>query len=532
VADTARDVVARVDVLKRRYAERDARMQTLRAVRGGRADLAFSGLFPTEWPRPIVANFIDGVARDVAEMVGVLPTITAQGDTVLDERAASRADKRTRIANAIVYQSRVGTRLLSGADQYVSYGFLPLRVEPNFEGGYPHIQLDDPMGAYPEFDRWGAVTGYAKRWTQPVSQLCALYPELRGQIIGGHMPTAQTSDSLLEVVRWWDRDRCVLLLPQRNGLVLDEYANPISRVPVVVARRPGMDDELRGQFDDVLWVYAAKAKLALMSLEAVQKAVEAPIALPQDVQHLPIGGDAFIRSATPEKIRRVPLELPQSAIMETGRLDEEMRMGSRYPQSRTGETDASVVTGRGIQALQGGFDTQVKTAQALIGEALCEAVSLALEYDEKVFGGTKKTVQASVNGSPYELTYDPAVDIRGQYGVSIEYGFMAGLDPNRALVWGLQARGDKLISRSYLRRNIPVNMNVSDEERVIDVEEMRDALKGALVATSQSIPEMVAQGQPPSDIINMFADLIDERKKGTPIEVAAKKARAQNHAPK
>lgn len=520
------DIVARYDVLRRQYAQRDARMEQVQRVRAGNAEMAFPGLFPRDWPKPIVANFLDTVARDLAEMIAPLPTITAMGDSYIDERSRTAADKRTKIANYYATASRLSTQMLSGADQYLTYGFLPLRVEPNMDDQRPHIHVDNPVGAYPEFDRWGAVTAYARRWRQKASILAAYYPEyadllMRKEKFG---PDAHKSDAILEVVKWYDKDRCILFVPERKNLVLDEYANPISRVPVVVARRPSVDGEIRGQFDDVLWVYAAKAKLALLSLEAVQDSVEAPLALPMDVQHLPIGGKSVIRSNSPEQIRRVPLQLPPAAFSEGQLLENEMRLGARYPEARSGNIDASVVTGRGVQALMGGFDTQIKTAQAVIGEAIADVMSLCLEMDEVVYGDVRKSVKGLNGGTPFELSYTPSRDIKGHYVVDVEYGVMSGLDPNRALVWGLQARGDKLISRSFLRRNLPVAMNVNEEERIIDIEEMRDSLKMAVQSYAQALPEMAAQGQPVDRIVASISKVIQSRRKGDTLEDAVAEA--------
>jgi len=97
--------------------------------------------------------------------------------------------------------------------------------------------------------------------------------------------------------------------------------------------------------------------MALLGLEAAEKSVQAPLALPNDVQTMSFGPDAIIRSASPEKIRHVGLELPQGAFAESELLQQEMRIGSRYPEGRSGSIDASVVTGQGVQALMGGFDT-------------------------------------------------------------------------------------------------------------------------------------------------------------------------------
>jgi hypothetical protein len=95
---------------------------------------------------------------------------------------------------------------------------------------------------------------------------------------------------------------------------------------------------------------------------------------------------------------------------------------------------------------------------------------------------------------------------------------MAGLDPNRALVFGLQARGDKLISRDFLRRQMPFALDASEEEQMVDIEEMRDALKTAIAGYAQSIPALAQSGQDPGQVLERVAQIIEGREKGKPIE--------------
>jgi len=522
MAEYAQAQLDRFNVLKRRNAERDSRMSAIHLVRTGRAAQVFKGLFPDEWPAPIIANTIDIAAQDTAEMVGVLPTLSAFGDSTLDESKRSRADKLTRVINGYVFESSLGDTLIKAADHLVTYGFVPFRVECDYDRNIPFIHVDDAKGTYVERDRFLNVTGYARSWRKRASELAALYPEHRGKLIKTTGFGEDTSDHWIEVVQFFDADGSVsLMLPEVSGLMLDYMMHPLGRVPVSIAARPTLDGETRGSYDDAIWVWAARAQLALLSLEATQKAVEAPIAIPNDVQEFALGPDALIRSQTPERIRRIPLELPQSALITDRSLGDEVREAARFPEARTGNVDASVVTGRGIQALMGGFDSRIKVFQSVLGAALGDSLSMALEVDEKVWGDTPKEIRGSNNGSPYTVKYTPSRDIRGSYGVSFEHGVMAGMDPNRSLVWSLQALGAGLTSRSFVRRNLPVSMNVTEEERVIDVEKLRDSLLAAVQATTQAIPQMAATGEDPSKIVRLIADLVEARKKGTPIEEAA-----------
>ena len=530
------DYASAFEALRKRSSERDQRMRQVMLVRSGHPEQVFPGLFPDGlWSRPIVANLIDVAARDLAEQTGVIPTITAAGDSSIDESSRTRADKCTKIANYYVAASRLGTELVTGADRYHTYGFLPLRVEANRKDMRPHIHVEDPMGSYYDMDRFGNVTAYARIYKRKAGDLAALFPEQASQIMqSGAMGARTDANDLIEVVRWYDDKVSVMFLPERSGLVLASTPNLIGRVPVAIAVRPSLDGQARGQFDDVLPIYAAKARIALLTMSAMQKAIDAPIALPQDVTQLNVGGDAVIRSQTPEKIRRVPLDVPQFAFAENNVLGDEMRIGARYSETRGGNIDSSIVTGQGIKALQAGFDGQVKVAQSIIGEALGEAISIAMMIDEAYFGDYEREVSATANGVQYRLKYKPNRDIKGNYGVTVEYGLMAGLDPNRALVFALQARGDKLFSRGFVRRNIPVTLNASEEERAIDIEEIRDSMKAGISAMANAIPQMVMQGQDPTALIEKMSAVIQQRKKGTPLEdavAAAFKPEAPKAAP-
>lgn len=519
-----RDIRQRFNILKSRYAERDARMGKVASVRGGNYDEAFPGLFPSEWPKPIVANFIDTVARDLSEVIAPLPTFSCSQTNMTDDSKRTKAEKRTIIANSYISESKLGREMYAGADQYITYGFLPFRVEPNFKDRRPHITVEDPMGSYPEFDRWGNCTAFARRFLKPTSELCAMFPEYADKLKNKNQGQYTPGDTMLEVVRWVDDKEEIMFVPERSDLILAQTNNPLGRCPVVVARKPSFDGQQRGQFDDVLWVQMARAKFALLSLEAAHKAVEAPLFVPSDIQHFPIGGDAIIRTREPQNVRRAPIEMPQSAFAQAQSLDQEMRNGARYPEGRQGNIDASVITGRGVQALMGGFDTQIKTAQDVLADTFVEVIAMCFEMDVKLFPLDSKEIKGQQNGNSYTIKYVPQRDIGTETGVEVTYGLMAGLDPNRALVWSLQALGADLVSKSFVRRNLPNSMNVKTEEELIDVERLREAGFQGVAAYVQSIPAMAAQGQDPTEVVTKLALIIESRKKGVPIETAIAEA--------
>jgi hypothetical protein len=508
------------DRYRRMYNDRDQRMNQVLQVRQGKMRDVYPDLFPDgPFENPIVANMVDIAARDLSEVIAPLPGFSCTSTSMVSDIARKKADKRGEIVNGIVDFSDLQSQMFTAADRYVTYGFVPVQVEIDFEEQMPRIRFFDSLGCYPVIDRHGKVTMFFQRMQKPTEELMAQYPEIAHLIYDKNV-----SSSMSEIVRYHDKDQDVLFMPNRNNLVLDRATNLMGEVLIRIVKRPSIDDQSRGQFDDVLAIQVAKARYALLALEAATKSVQAPIAMPQDVSELALGPDAIMRSSKPTEIRRVPLDLPGNVFAQSQVLESELRLGSRFPEVRTGNSDASIVTGQGIKALMGGFDTQIKTAHSMFARVFTELLALCLKVDEKIFANTDKELAGIYNGTPYNIKYKPSRDIAGDYTVDVQYGLMAGLDPNRALVFGLQARGDKLISRDFLRRQMPFSFNATQEEQKVETEELRDAMKQAIASYAQAIPALASQGQDPSDILRKLSMVISERQKGTVIETAIQKA--------
>jgi hypothetical protein len=237
------------------------------------------------------------------------------------------------------------------------------------------------------------------------------------------------------------------------------------------------------------------------------------------VNEFQFGGDGVIRTKNPAGVRRVELPVSGSLFNEQAVLQNELRTGTRYPESRTGNIDASIITGQGVQALMGGFDTQVKSAQAIFASALKSVISLCFEVDEKIFN-EQKAIRGIDSGSPYAIEYLPSKDIKGDYSADVRYGMLAGLNPAQGLIFMLQALGGKLISKDLAQRELPFGVNVTQEQEKIEVEEMRNALISSLNASAQAIPQLIANGGDPTTIVKKIAEVIRMRQKGTQIEDA------------
>ena len=511
-------IAARVDSLKQRSSDRDARAQDVLAVRKGKIASVYPEFFPEGVDANVVANFIDIVAKDLSEVMAPLPAVNCSAANQVSDRARSFADKRTRIAANYFAHSDLQVQMYTGADHYITFGFVPFIIELDEEARLPRIRVESPIGAYPEFDRYGRCIAFAKRYSLSIAELVAQFPEYESELLGKE-GYRQDLSAVVEFIRYYDKDQSLIYIPSRNNLILSHAVNPLGKMMVVVAKRPSIDGEMRGQFDDVLGIQLLRNRFALLAMEAAEKSVQSPIVVPGDVQEIEFGGDAIIRTNNPAGVRRVELPIPNGAFTEQSLLQQELRTGTRYPESRTGNLDASIITGQGVQALMGGFDTQVKSAQAIFASTLKDVISICFEVDETFYNG-EKTVRGVDAGSPYSITYIPSKDIKGDYSADVRYGMLAGLNPAQGLIFMLQALGAKIISKDMVMRELPFGINVTQEQEKIEVEEMRNSLLGALGAYTQAIPQMATQGQDPSDIITKIADVIKARQKGVALEDA------------
>jgi len=514
-----RQVWQRVESRRQLDYKRDIQANRLWAVRNGDMSAIAPDLFSEEWPEPITKNDLDIIARDLAETTAPLPSFNCTAGDRTSDTALRAADKRTRIVYGYLGHAQMQMQMYSGMDWYFTYGFLPFQLELDWEHKLPLPSLIEPRGVYYQLDRFNRGLWMAQVMRRPANELAALFPEHAEILNRGNWASTET----VELIRYQDKDQLTLFCPERNHLVLSSVENPLGKPMFAIAERPGAVKG-RGQFDDVLWVQLARARFALLSLEAADKSVHAPLAVPLDVQELAFGGDEILRSQTPNAIGKVPLPIPSGVFEQRAILDADMREGARFPQARTGEVDGSIVTGKGVQALMGGFDTQIKTAQAVIANAFEQITALCLEADQKLWPSAKKRIRGNANGAAYEIEYTPKKDIDGNFVVDVQYGLMAGLDPSRALIFGLQALAEGLVSKDFLQRQMPWSINVTEEQQRVDTERLREALGQAVMGYAQAIPMLAQAGQNPSDILTKLTTIIEARKSGIPMERAISEA--------
>lgn len=515
---------SRIEAMRFQAIDRDRRMADVLAMRRGDYNAVARDILPEDFDRALVSNLIDTAAHDLSEVMAPLPAISCASSSITSQTKKDFANKRALIANHYVQASRLSDRMYAAADKYVSFGWFAYKVQPDIKDKMPVIHVSRSSTAYFTCDLRDRVVQYAELVRLPASELCHIYPD-HAPSFRSYVSGRQGED--IEVAEWHD-DKVVAVYVPDMKLILNVAPNVLKRPAVRVVGRPSLDGEKRGQFDDVIGVQVARAVIAQYTMSAVQQSVEAPIALPDDVQELDLGPYSAIQSKFPEKIGRVQLGVPQGLFPEQQMLQAEQRVGSRYPEARSGNIDASIVTGQGVQALMGTFDTQIQAFQHLNESALEDVMAMCLEMDQKLWPNEEKSIRVKDSGSPVEIKYTPSKDIADDYACDVSYGAVAGLDPNRSLIFLLQAVSGGMLSRETARRFLPVELDDLAESKRMDLESIRDAELAAVAALSQAIPQMAASGQDPREVVLQISQVIKLIESGKTVDEAV----AATFAPK
>lgn len=509
----------RCQALLRHYAKRDAETAQMRAVRRGDFEAIAPGSFTEDFPSPIIANRIDTMARDMAATLSALPTFSCLPSSTLNDKAKKFADKRTKIAQHYIESSFLQAQMPDACDSYHAYGMFVGEVRPDFECMGPKIKLLDGAYAYPVWDENFNTTEILLVSFMSEMALSSYYPDAASRMRDQY-PGAIQQDRV-RVYRYADKTETVVFLPDAANYILDRIPNKLGKCPYVAVPRPMGEDWFtvpRGAFADLIYPMIAANDFRMLGLEAVEKAVRAPIVVPTDVPNVPFGPDATIHTANPQGVGRLKVDVPQGAFQASDLLDRDMQIGGMSPGSRSGSVNASVITGRGVDALGEGYSQQVALAQSRLGVGLQKLVMLAFEMDEKFWPNEAKEIRGQSVDNPGRVTYTPSRDIAGDYSVTVDYGFLLGLDANRALVFILQAQAAGLISNDTAARNLPIKLNLAEEANRIQLEQLRNTLLQSVAASAQAIPQMMTAGQQPGQILATLAAIVEGVKKGDPIE--------------
>lgn len=516
----------RVHEMQGKFGRRDTNMRLVRMVREGRMhEIADMGqYFSDELPRSTSANLVRVAAEDLRNVMGSLPALDCSSGNGVSTTDKKRAIKKNRIGRDIWTESKLETEFPNFADYYNSYGFAVFSVEPDFDRKMPIIRVEDPKGFYYLKDRWGCIVEVARVWDQPIDELCHLFPEAEAKLKGsqGYWGTGS-----VEVARYTHKDHgTVLFCPGADNCVLSTTPSVINGyLPYFVVEQSGISDIPLGRFDETIWIQYAKVLMAQYMFRAAERSINAPTVLPRDVQSFQEGIDSHVYTDQWKPgMGIMPLNIPRDIFQFNNDLETEAKESAGYPDARNGRINASIVTGRGVEALMGTFDTQVKTAQMLFKRALEDATAYAFMLYMRFFPNVQKTISGIDNGQSYRLTMIPSRDIGQDYKVLCTYGFMLGNSPAQAVMMLLQFQNGELLSTESVMEKLPWDIDVDAETRKIHVKRLNDAILAGVAAYAQGLGVLMQQGQSAEAVFQPIVKLIRAREQGKDLSQAALEA--------
>lgn len=469
---------------QQRWTERDERMDTTARVVAGDWDVYDMAHDDVENRSP---NLIQVALEDTAEAASLVPSIRVR-PSEQDDEGKERAAAMERMAVGYMDVSQIQTLTIRTLMDLAAYGMFSWVMVMNPESGSPYIQWRDPRTFYPET---GSSTMDSVRRGMFVRELYAsqLPYEWRAKV-AARVPNlfdtsaAYVNDQKVTLVEYYTEEEVLIAALYREGrgvpggkltyipVELERYDTIGGICPVVVGQRISLDNEPRGQFDQVVRVMQAHIRLMALTLDYADQSVYSDVYVSDLIGEMPWGGGSYIQLGPNGKIGRVPPAVSSFTVFEQmNQLVEYIHLGARWPKVRPGEVDQSIASAKFLEASAGMMNTVIRTYHLIMKRALEQAMRIMFMQDKKagkprVISGTLKNQQFMI-----ERRVD---DIDLHATITAEYGMGLGRDQAQSLVLAIQAHQSKFVSTEFVQENFEGITDVALERERIDIQMLRD----------------------------------------------------------
>ena len=459
-------------------------------------------------PAPnLLLSALDRIAQKIGRVPNLEIPLSVNKDSV---RAKDRRDKLERIIHAYDDHQDLHMQLPQIGRWLPGYGFVVWTIQTKYDPNgkpYPCAVLRDPYDCYPGY--YGTAQqpeelGVIRRI--PESDLVQMYPELKGyfntknkrKAPGGVPITGTASISSPDEERWESSRGGEVVVEYMNELgthvvhvssrkIVDFVPNPLKSGPAFVVAKRFSFDALQGQFDQVIGLMSAMAKINIMSVIAMEDAVFTETNI---VGELESGkyrkGRHSVNYLSPgTQVVKPVTNLPYQLFDQVSRLERHLRVVAGYPVQDDAISPNSFVTGRGLEELQSGVGQMVREYHTILTTALQELDYKRLEYDELVHGNVKRSISGVYRGSVFEESYKPDVDIKGAYKTIRKYGAMASFDEPQKIVTGLQLLQAGIIDKQTMQEEMDGLDNLQAINDRITKEKAERVLFDSLLAQAQ-----------------------------------------------
>ena len=460
-----------------------------------------------------IPNMIESGLEHLAQKLGRVPDLKVDPYNNKDsERAKNKSEKIERIIHSYDKNCKLVMQLPQAARWLPGYGFCVWIIrnkKDRFGNMYPHAELRDPYDCFPGYygpDQQPNELALVR--VVPAHVIKKLYPhakidmnKMTSQYSGGWQQGLykdaysrswenDTSDGE-ELIEYYNDEGTYVYYPTAKQ-VLDFTPNPLKTGPRFVIAKRFSFDRLQGQYDHVLGLMSAMAKINVLSIIAMEDAVFTETNIVGEIESGNYKRGRFaINYLTPgSQVAKPTNNLPYQMFQQIDRLERQLRLGASYPVTDDAQSPNSFVTGRGLQELMSSVDLNVREYQLSLKNAIEEIDSKRLEMDEILNKDKRKPLSGYANGAAFSEQYSPASDIGGQYDTRRVYGVMAGFDEPTKIVSGLQLLQAGIIDRETLQENMDGLDNLQKINNRITKDEAENVLFETLkVQATQGDPK-------------------------------------------
>lgn len=296
------------------------------------------------------------------------------------------------------------------------------------------------------------------------------------------------------------------LVDNLGGTELEWLAEPtkhgLGRCPVAEVRRDTHDGSYRGAVEDVIPSLKVAQNFMARLLDDMGQNIYAPVVL-DNIENADEYGPGAILRGTGDGSAAIIRDRPP-VNFEAQRVVQEIistaHRQAAWPVQRSGDPDASIVSGKGVVALAGTFNSELAWAQQDMERGLEDINRLCAAFDEVHCPGEKR-IFGMEGIKAFMERYDPTVLFQGDYRNRVSYGDRTGLDEaNRLTKLALIKNMGGMSVRTFLDKSGAVE-DPLQEERDIAIENLTGLFYQVL------LPQRIQAGD--LGALKAFVDRID-----------------------
>ena len=424
-------------------------------------------------------NLLLSALDRLAQKIGRIPSLDVHITNPRDsERNKTKKDKLERIVTSYDQFQKLDLQLPQVARWLPGYGFavwvITSKTDP--QGNvYPVAELRDPYMTFPGYQGANQMAEeLVTIRTIPADVLVRMYPELKsyfaekgdevqepyGFTTGiytnyGQEGSWENSNDNGETVVEYINPEGTYIVHVASNKIVDFVPNPLQSGPSFVCAKRYSFDQIQGQFDQVIGLMSAMAKINVMSVIAMEDAVFTETNIVGEIESGQYRkGRNAINYLTPgSQVIKPVNNLPYQLFESVSRIERHLRTVAGYPVSDDAISPNSFVTGRGLEELQAGIGAMVNEYHMVLQNAIQELDYKRLEFDELSLNKRKPLV-GTLRGSAFAENYTPSKDIAGNYLTRRKYGAMATFDEASKVVTGLQLLQAGIIDKQTMQREM------------------------------------------------------------------------------